>query len=142
MPADITDIKRLYMRAKAHSKTQRKLGKDVRHIEAFLLQAALLEGVLTNYGLRLLGKQKRLGALKSKRKNWYGFDHAINDLYLLGAINEQEFKELEKFKNKRNNYIHNFLLKKTKVTEEEVLIIYNNYNNLVWSMIERLDKEK
>jgi len=139
--ANIEDIKRLYLRAHAHSKTVSRNGKETRHIEAFLLQTALLEGVLANYGLLLLGKRPRLSALKGKRRDRYGYDNAINDLYLLGVTKTEEFKKLEQFKNKRNKYIHNLLAENTELVEKEVLKIYKEYEILVWDMIERLEKE-
>lgn len=139
--ASIEDIKRLYIRAGAHSRTRRRIGKETRHIEAFLLQTALLEGVLVSYGLKLLDDKIDLSALKGKRSKWYGYDNAINDLYLLGAVNTEEFKKLEQFKAKRNEYIHNLLSENTEVVEGKVLRIYKEYDDLVWDMIQRLEKK-
>ncbi len=140
-PASIEDIKRLYIRAGAHSRTRRRKGKETRHIEAFLLQTALLEGVLVSYGLELLDNMTDLIALKGKRSKWYGYDNAINDLYLLGAVDTEEFKKLEQFKAKRNEYIHNLLSENTDVVEGKVLRIYKEYESLVWGMIQRLEKK-
>lgn len=139
--ANIEDIRRLYMRADSHSRTRRRGGKDVRHIEAFLLQTALLEGVLVNYGLKLLEDRIDLNALRSKRGSWYGYDNAINDLYLLGAIDTKGFKDLEKFKAERNKYIHNLLSEDTEIVEGKVLRIYKEYKDLVWKMIEQLERK-
>lgn len=139
--ASIEDIKRLYIRAGAHSRTRRRKGKETRHIEAFLLQTALLEGVLVSYGLKLLEDKTGLSALKGKRNKWYGYDNAINDLYLLKAINTDEFKKLEQFKAKRNEYIHNLLSEDTEAVEDKVLRIYKEYDGLVWDMIQRLEKK-
>lgn len=135
--ASIKDIKRLYMRAVAHSLTIRRKGKETRHIEAFLLQTALLKGVLVKYGLRLLEGRNDLSALRGKRNRRYGYDNAINDLYLLGEVNTEEFKQLEQFKAKRNECIHNLLSEDTEVVENKVLHIYKEYNALVWEMIRR-----
>jgi len=139
--ASIEDIKRLYIRAGAHSRTRRRKGKETRHIEAFLLQTALLEGVLVSYGLKLLEDKTGLSALKGKRNKWYGYDNAINDLYLLEAIDTDEFKKLEQFKAKRNEYIHNLLSEDTEAVEGKVLRIYKEYDGLVWNMIQRLEKK-
>lgn len=139
--ASIEDIKRLYIRAGAHSRTRRRKGKETRHIEAFLLQAALLEGVLVSYGLKLLDDKVDLSALRGKRSKWYGYDNAINDLYLLRAVNTEEFKKLEQFKAKRNEYIHNLLSENTEVVEGKVLRIYKEYDGLVWDMIQRLERK-
>ena len=139
--ASIEDIKRLYIRAEAHSRTRRRKGKETRHIEAFLLQTALLEGVLVSYGLKLLEDKTGLSALKGKRNKWYGYDNAINDLYLLEAIDTDEFKKLEQFKAKRNEYIHNLLSEDTEAVEGKVLRIYKEYDELVWDMIQCLEKK-
>ncbi len=139
--ASIEDIKRLYIRAGAHSRTRQRKGKETRHIEAFLLQTALLEGVLVSYGLKLLDDKDGLSALRSKRSKWYGYDNAINDLYLLEAVNTEEFKKLEQFKSKRNEYIHNLLSEDTEVVESKVLRIYKEYDGLIWDMIQRLEKK-
>ncbi len=82
-----------------------------------------------------------LSALKGKRNKWYGYDNAINDLYLLGAIDTEKFKKLEQFKAKRNEYIYNLLSEDTEVVESKVLRIYKEYDSLVWDMIQRLEKK-
>lgn len=138
----LDDINRLYIRASAHSRIKsRKEGEETRHIEAFLLQTALLEGVLVSLGLKSLEKRLDLSALKGKRKNRYGYDNAINDLYLLGDINTNEFKKLEQFKSKRNEYIHNLLSDDVEAVEVKIFRIYREYNGLVWTMIKRFEKK-
>lgn len=97
--------------------------------------------MLVSYGLKLLDEKADLSALKGKRNKWYGYDNAINDLYLLGAVNTDEFKKLEQFKAKRNEYIHNLLSENTEIVEGRVLRIYKDYDDLVWSMIQRLAKK-
>jgi len=141
--ASTEEIKALYIRAEGHNLyiDQDKEGKwETRHIEAFLLQATLLEGVLVNLGLKLLGNRKDLAGLKGKRHAKYGYDNAINDLYLMGAIKTEEFNLLEKYKSKRNEYIHNLLSKNTEDIENEVFNIYNEYKDFVWKMIKKLEK--
>jgi len=135
------DIKRLYSRAGAHSRTRRRKGKETRRIEAFLLQTAILEGVLVNLGLKSLGKNSKLSALKRKREKWYGYDNAINDLYLMGVVKTDEFKKLEQFKAKRNEYIHNLLSEDTEIVEDKVLRIYKGYDQLVSTMIGRFKRK-
>jgi len=109
-------------------------------VDSFLLQATLLEGVLVNLGLKLLENRKDLAGLKGKRHAKYGYDNAINDLYLMGKINTSEFSLLEKYKSKRNEYVHNLLSKKTEDIEDEVLDIYKEYEDFVWKMIKKLEK--
>lgn len=143
--ASMEDIRRVYMRADLHKRTERinqqtGLEQDVLWIESFLLQVTLLEGVLVNLGLRSLENRKDLTKLKNKRYSRYGYDNAINDLYLMGIIDTEEFVLLEKYKAKRNEYVHNLLSKKTEDIEEEVLNIYKEYEDIVWKMIKKLEK--
>lgn len=131
------DMRRLYIRARAHSRTEQKEGIERRIIEAFLLQTAILEGSLVNLGLKMLEKRPDLSALKGKRGKWYDYDNAINDLYLLGEIDTDEFKKLEQFKSKRNEYVHNLLSESAEIMEGKMLRIYREYNVLVWTMIKK-----
>lgn len=140
IPANINEIKFLYNRAQGHY-LYLDDNEDTYNIEAFLLLTALLEGVLVNYGLLLLEERDDLNALKGKRKSRYGYDNAINDLYLLKAITTDEFKKLENFKNKRNDYIHNLLRQGIKTTEKGVKKIYEDYRLLVGDMIDKLEKK-
>lgn len=139
--ASIEEIKLLYNRAEGHNLYYDKENEETRHIEAFLLQTALLEGVLVNYGLLLLDSKSELSALKGKRNRWYGYDNAINDLYLLGVITTEEFKRLEQFKGKRNEHIHNLLSKNINAVEKEVHEIYEGYKGLVWDIIVKLERK-
>lgn len=137
--ASIDEIKRLQMEASSFH--VRKRNKTTSKIVSFLLQTALLEGVLVNYGFALLKKQGGFSALIGKRKNRYGYDNAINDLFLLRSITEEEFKQLENYKNKRNEYLHGLLLQDTKTTANEVGKIYEEYENLVDKMIKKLKRK-
>lgn len=87
----VDEIKSLYNRATEHSLYFDEENQESRNLEAFLMLATLLEGVLTSFGLALLEKRNDLSALRGKRKNRYGIDNAINDLYLLGKINTEKF---------------------------------------------------
>jgi len=134
------DIKRLYIRARSYSKTKQKQGQETKHIEAFLLLTVILEGTLVNLALKLLEKRTSLSALYGKRRKRYDYDNVINDLYLLGEINTNEFKKLEKFRMKRNDYIHNLLSEDTEIVENKVIRIYREYRGLVWTMINKFRK--
>ena len=104
--------KLLYNRATDHSLYVDEEKNKSRSLEAFLMLATVLEGVLAEFGRVLLEKRDDLGALRGKRSRRYGIDNAINDLYLLGAISTDEFKQLEKFKSDRNTCIHEIFAKK------------------------------
>jgi len=134
------DIKRLYIRARSYSKTKQKQEQETKHIEAFLLLTVILEGTLVNLALKLLEKRTDLSALYGKRRKRYDYDNVINDLYLLREVSTSEFKKLEKFRMKRNEYIHNLLSEDTKIVENKVIRIYREYRGLVWTMINKFRK--
>ncbi|OGZ21974.1 MAG: hypothetical protein A2W55_02695 [Candidatus Nealsonbacteria bacterium RIFCSPHIGHO2_02_38_10] len=138
--ASIDEIKTLYNRAEGHNLYHDEENEETRHLEAFLLQAALLEGVLTRLGLNILEQKEELSALKSKRKNRYGIDNAINDLYLLGEITTKEFSDLEKFKNKRNEYIHNLLSQDISNIEKGTKEIYEGNKLLLGDLINKFER--
>lgn len=134
------DIKRLYIRARSYSKTKQKQGQETKHIEAFLLLTTILEGALVNLALKLLEKRTDLSALYGKRRKRYDYDNVINDLYLIGEVNTEQFKKLEKFRMKRNEYIHNLLSEDTEIVENKVIRIYREYYGLVWKIINKFKK--
>ena len=137
------DIKRLYLQARQYSKTKPKKEREqqeTKHIEAFLLLTVILEGTLVNLALKLLEKRTDLNALYDKRRKRYDYDNVFNDLYLLREVSTSEFKKLEKFRMKRNEYIHNLLSEDTKIVENKVIRIYREYRGLVWTMINKFRK--
>jgi len=143
--ASVEDTKLLWARAENHNlyvdQDDKGVVWETRHIEAFLLQATILEGVLVNLGLKSLDDSPDLSAIRKLRKKQYGLNDVINDLYLLGAINTDEFNKLREFKNKRNKYIHNLLSKDIKTIEKEVYKVYEDYKNLILDMIAKLEKK-
>ena len=137
----IEEIKRLQFRAQTHYLYKREKDKDLNHIEAFLVQTTLFEGVLTDLGLELLKHRGNLSALLGKRNERYGYDNAINDLYLLEEIDTDDFKMLEKYKNKRNDFIHNILSDDIKTTAKSARSLYKEYEMFVSKMIKKLEKK-
>ena len=63
--------------------------------------ALLFEGILTKFGLELLKKRDNLQELYVRRQERYTIDSAINDMYLLGGVNSEEFKQLRQFQKDR-----------------------------------------
>ncbi len=104
--------------------------------------AILLEGVLTSFGLVLLGKRSDLSALLGKRKNRYGIDNAINDLYLLGKISNEEFGELERFKNDRNKCVHEiFRGQNNEKIERYTNDLFEKHKTIFEEMTEKFKEE-
>lgn len=138
----VDEIKSLYNRATEHSLYFDEENQDSRNLEAFLMLATLLEGVLTSFGLALLEKRDDLNALRGKRKNRYGIDSAINDIYLLGKISTNEFSELEKFKDDRNKYIHEIFNKKNdEEIEKYTSDLFKTHKTTFESITKKFEKE-
>lgn len=136
----IGEIRRLQLHARSRYLYQKERDIDLHHIEAFLIQTTLLEGVLTNLGLMVLGKEKALNALYGKRRKRYGYDNAINDLYMLNVIDTDEFKMLEGYKNKRNDFIHNILSDNIATAARKARSMYKSYEEFVDDLIGRVAK--
>ncbi len=142
MPASIEDIQRLYLRAREHYLYKKYPEEEPIHkIEAFLLQTVVLEGILVNYGLLLLKSRSDLIALLGKRSGRYGYDNAINDLYLLGVISTAEFKKLDTLKNKRNDFIHNLLSRNLETASKDASQYYRASSVLVSRLLQKLKKK-
>jgi hypothetical protein len=138
----IDEIKSLYNRATEHSLYFDGENQDSRNFEAFLMLATLLEGVLTSFGMALLEKRDDLSALRGKRKNRYGIDNAINDIYLLGKISTDEFGKLEKFKDDRNKCIHEIFNKKSDEDVERYTNgLFNEHKTIFESMTKKFEEE-
>lgn len=137
-PASIDEIKRLYVRAQGHD-LYIKDG-DTRHIEAFLLQAIILESVLTRLGLKHLEVNRQFDALKKRRRKRYSFEDSVNDLYLLDSISTKDYVSLHDFKKRRNYYVHRLLSKRVDEIEKEARNDYKKYADLVWQMLSKLER--
>ena len=138
----VDEIKNLYNRATEHSLYFDEDNQNSRNLEAFLMLATLLEGVITSFGLTLLEKRDDLNALRGKRKNRYGIDNAINDLYLLGKISTDEFGELEKFKDDRNKCIHEIFNKKNdEEIEKYTSYLFKKHKTTFESMTKKFERE-
>ena len=136
------EIGKLYNRAKHYSLYVDKEKNKSRSFEAFLMLATLFEGVLVTFGLVLLEKKDDLSALRGKRSHRYGIDNAINDLYLLGAISTDEFKQLEKFKSDRNTCIHEIFVKKNSdEIEQYTNELFEKHEAIFDIMTKKYEKE-
>lgn len=135
------EIRSLYNRATEHSLFFDEENRESRNLEAFLMLATLLEGVLTSFGLILMEQRGDLKALRGKRKKRYGIDNAINDIYLLGEISTDEFNELEKFKADRNKCIHTIFSRNDYDIERYTSELFERHKTIFETMTEKLEKE-
>lgn len=74
----IEDIKLLYNKAEGHNRYYDEIDGDTRKVEAFLIQSALLEGVLCEIAFQTM--DNKFPCVYGKRKNRYGLNSAIDDL--------------------------------------------------------------
>jgi len=135
---EIEDIKLLYKKAEGHNLYYDEINEETRKIEAFLIQSALLEGVLCEIAFRTMGT--KFPCVYGKRNNRYGLNSVIDDLYLLKVISDDEFKSLEKFKDARNKYFHTLLKQEPQKLEKQLGGEYSNFEEITWSMVEKLEK--
>lgn len=133
----IKDIKQLYLKAKNHFFHFNFITQETEKTEAFLLQCTLLEGVLYDIALNILHTKYKI--LFNKKKGRYSLDYIINDLFLLNIISKKEFDILENFKHDRNKYFHNIIKQNIKTTEKELGEKYENYKEITWHMVEKLE---
>ena len=146
MSFEIEDIKNLYIRAVGHYRYFEEIKNEknneveikTRKVEAFLIQSALLEGVLCEISFKTMGH--KFPCVYGKRNNRYGLNSVIDDLYLLKVISEDEFNKLEKFKNARNTYFHTLLKQEPAKLENKLGIEYDNFEEITWKMVEKLEK--
>jgi hypothetical protein len=135
---EIEDIKLLYTKAVGHNLYYDEINEETRKIEAFLIQSALLEGVLCEIAFRTMGT--KFPCVYGKRNNRYGLNSVIDDLYLLKVISDKEFKKLEQFKGARNKYFHGLLKEDPGKLEKQLGDEYSNFEEITWKMIERLEE--
>lgn len=118
-------------------------GEDKRYIEAFLIQSCLLEGVLKKFAILTIKKNLPNSEKITKKKfENYNFDTAIDDLYLLKVISEEEFEALHDYRRKRNRYMHRLIERNFKNLNNEFRKTYKQGSPLVKDILEKLQKFK
>ena len=117
-------------------------GEEKRYLEAFLIQSCLLEGVLKEFAISSIQKslEQSDDIVKKKEKN-YNFDIAIDDLYILGAINDNEFKNLHKYRQDRNRYMHRLIKEDFNNLNRTLKAVYKRGGSLVVNMLTKLEKK-
>ncbi|HED37807.1 MAG TPA: hypothetical protein ENI76_06135 [Ignavibacteria bacterium] len=135
---EIEDIKLLYKKAEGHNLYYDEINEETRKVEAFLIQSALLEGILCEIASKIT--KNKVPAIHTKRRDSYGLNSAIDDLYLLKIITEKEFIVLDNFRKARNNYFHNLLKQDPKKLENKLGKEYDNFEEITWGMVKKLEK--
>lgn len=117
-------------------------GEEKRYLEAFLLQNCLLEGISKEFAIlsikKSLNNPKRI--IEKKKEN-YNFDTAINDLYILGAINDEEFENLHKYRKDRNRFVHRLIKEDFKNLNNVLREVYKRGSPLVTNILRKLEFE-
>ena len=112
----------------------------LRSFEAFSMLIILMERVLKLFGLSSLEKRKDLSKLYKQRNKRYDTRDAINDVYLLGEISDEEFDNLKEFQKDRNEYIHNIFAKQDEEIEEYACSLFEKHESAFELIIEKLEK--
>lgn len=133
----VKEIKNLWNKAQGNYLYS---GEEKKYLEAFLIQSCILEGVVKK--LAILSIKKNLGnpTITTKKQKYYHFDTAIDDLYLLGIINKEEFEDLYQYKNARNDYTHNLIKKNYEELNWVLKDAYDRGDPLLWRIIRKLEK--
>lgn len=131
----------IYNRAiEHHSYIENKRTK--RNFEAFLMLAVLIEDMIVSLGRKFIKENTKSAKLHKKKDNdRYSLNNAIDDLYLMKAITEAEFNQLEDFRQDRNNLIHQSLKKGgDEEIEEYAKGLFKKHSEIFDSMIKKLRK--
>ena len=107
-----------------------------RKLEAFLLQATLLEGVLTKL-LKITYQRRQLDYLDQTNIN---LDGTIKSLNLLKVINQSEFHSLDNFRRNRNKIIHHLLDQNYSNLETLSKRYYEDGSDVLLKMIKKLKR--
>lgn len=117
------------------------VGEEKKYLEAFLIQSCLLEGALKEFAISSIQKKisKPEEIVKKKKEN-YNFDTAIDDLYILGFINNREFTNLHKYRQDRNRYIHRLIKEDFKDLNKVLKNAYRRGSPFVNNILNKLEK--
>lgn len=110
------------------------INKSERKLEAFLLQAALLEGVLTKL-LTLTYQRRNLNHLNKTNNN---LDTVIKSLNLLKVIDKNEFDDLDNYRKRRNKIVHRLLDQNYTGIESQAKKYYEDGVGVLLNMIKKL----
>jgi len=115
-------------------------GEEKRYLEAFLIQSCLLEGALKEFTILLIQKElKQSDDIVKKKEEKYKFDTVIDDLYIMGAININEFKDLHKYRKDRNRCIHRLIKEDSRNLNRTLKAAYQRGSSLVVNILDKLE---
>lgn len=111
------------------------------YLEAFLIQACIIEGVLKHYtGKRFENILSSNNTLKNKFSS-FELARLTDELFIAGKIDEKLYNELDKYRKKRNEVIHNLLKLDQKSINSELRQAYQAGRNMKVLIIDELRKD-
>ena len=110
------------------------INKFERKLEAFLLQATLLEGVLTKL-LSITYQRRNLNHLNKTNSS---LDTIIKSLNLLKVIDKNEFDDLDNYRKRRNKIVHRLLDQNYSNIDSQAKKYYEDGVKVLLSMIKKL----
>jgi len=112
------------------------------YLEAFLIQSCIFEGVLKEYAeKKLLTIISQSVVLGKKFKN-FELARITDELFIAGKINKQLYEDLNCYRKKRNNVIHDLLKYENKEKlNEELKITYESGKHMKVFIVNDLSEE-
>src|SRR3989338_5926543 len=98
---------------------------DKRYLEAFLIQSCLIEGVIKSFAFLFLKPIFESHPDLKQKSNSFELARLIDELFMAGKINNKLYENLNKYRKKRNQVIHQILkFKDEKIFEQELKATY------------------
>jgi len=115
---------------------------EKKYLEAFLIQSCIVEGVLKKYASeKLLSVTSQSVVLKNKFEN-FEFARLIDELFISGKIKKDLYENLDAYRKKRNNIVHDLLEYEDKEKlDEELKKAYELGKNMKGFIVDDMRKE-
>ncbi len=116
--------------------------KNKRYLDAFLVQSCVIEGVIKNYAMEVLSAHlEKIPELKSKFST-FEIARISDELFLLGKIDRKLYSNLNIYRKKRNEVIHNILKIDRKSFINEIKKAYKLGGHMKGFIVEEMVKRK
>lgn len=116
--------------------------EEKKYLEAFLIQAAVLEGLTKRIAILSL-KNKLTGGetmVRKREEQDYHFSTAIDDLFFTGTVVEDEFKRLDSYRRHRNKYIHELLEQNREALWPKLKSDYDDVQPVLNDLLKKIGK--
>ncbi|OGZ72956.1 MAG: hypothetical protein A2908_00040 [Candidatus Staskawiczbacteria bacterium RIFCSPLOWO2_01_FULL_38_12b] len=116
---------------------------EKRYLEAFLIQSCLIEGVIKSFAYLFLKPIFESHPDLKQKSNSFELARLIDELFMAGKINNKLYENLNKYRKKRNQVIHQILkFKDEKVFEKELKEAYRLGRDMKGFIVEEMVEGK